>query len=334
MVDLGDIGLAYEAYRQGRFPFDLVFSAQLPGPVGAIIEAVRPLCMTPPSPWGEWLYAHQMLGRPEVPGDFAELGVGLGGMALFMGKLASEQGRKLWAADTFAGLPAPDPSVDNDYFRAGDYRPSDGPSHLDGFVARVAQGGLSHVIQPVVGTFAKTLPALDPTPLAFVHIDADLHDSVLDALEATWDRVSPGGVVAIDDWFHPAQGPARAAARFFTRRGLTPICHVVFPYSIAIVKGEQVADAHRFRCHDGQVYLLDWLREDAVFLEAVRGSVASSSDDPWTSAQAARFLELIEAPQPGPGDIYRYWAALEAFWVFCALRTPDADVIEILDGGG
>ena len=75
--------------------------------------------------------------------------------------------------------------------------------------------------------------------LAFVHIDGDLYQSVLetwlcdagdsvhdsgshpcklradrtkDAFEKVWDRVSDGGIVVVDDFFHKVQGPARASA--------------------------------------------------------------------------------------------------------------------------
>ena len=33
-----------------------------------------------------------------------------------------------------------------------------------------------------------------------------------DAFEKTWDRVSDGGIVVVDDFFHKVQGPARASA--------------------------------------------------------------------------------------------------------------------------
>merc|ERR1740130_1539667 len=76
---------------------------------------------------------------------------------------------------------------------------------------------------------------------AFVHLDSDLYDSVYDSLEKVWDRVSEGGCVAIDDFFHHAQGPARAVADFFRLRGNPegepPLLYVVPPYAVLIVKG-------------------------------------------------------------------------------------------------
>merc|ERR1719361_407635 len=74
---------------------------------------------------------------------------------------------------------------------------------------------------------------------AFVHIDADLYDSVYDALEKVWDRISEGGIVAVDDFFHHAQGPARAVSDFFRARcqAEPPLLFVVPTYAVLIVKG-------------------------------------------------------------------------------------------------
>merc|ERR1719453_305825 len=76
---------------------------------------------------------------------------------------------------------------------------------------------------------------------AFVHLDSDLYDSVYDSLEKVWDRISPGGCVAVDDFFHHAQGPARAVSDFFRQRGNPegepPLLYVVPCYAVLIVKG-------------------------------------------------------------------------------------------------
>ena len=114
------------------------------------------------------------------------------------------------------------------------------------------------------GFFEDALPQLDPDRrFCFVHIDADLYSSVLCALEQLYDRVVAGGVIAIDDFFHPGQGPVRATAEFFNSRGLTPLYHVGFPYSVFVIKEDW---GRVLRSLDGNAYSLEWLRSDDYFL--------------------------------------------------------------------
>jgi len=209
------------------------------------LQNVKSHCMTPPFPWGHVMYRSFILGniiQGDVPGDFAELGTGLGGTSLFFARLAKMNGRKFLAVDSFEGLPEPDLAAkDNHYFLEGDYRPKDGVDQLQAF-KDYAKGFDVDDDLYIEKCFFKDLvipPVFDK--FAFVHLDSDLYDSVYDSLEKVWDRVSEGGCVAIDDFFHHAQGPARAVADFFRIRGNPdgepPLLYVVPTYAVVIVKG-------------------------------------------------------------------------------------------------
>ena len=50
-----------------------------------------------------------------------EFGVAKGGMSLFLGGIASAHGRRVFALDSFEGLPTPNVQHDNQYFVRGDY---------------------------------------------------------------------------------------------------------------------------------------------------------------------------------------------------------------------
>ena len=76
-------------------------------------------------------------------------------------------------------------------------------------------------IEVVKGWFADTFPAhVDRIEsVAVLHVDGDWYDSVKLTLEAFYDKVSPGGIVAIDDYGH-WKGSRRAVDDFRAERGV------------------------------------------------------------------------------------------------------------------
>jgi hypothetical protein len=303
------------------FPFDLLRRGQLPEPLGPLIDELAPLSMIPPFPWGQWLYARVFEEQcATLPGDIVEAGVARGGMSIFLGLLCGRLGldKRVLAVDSFEGLPAPENARDNIYYSHGEYAPSEGAAAaLAAFWSEAARRGLAETVVPVQGWFHDVLPSLEPgAELCFVHIDADLYSSVACTLEQLYDRVPEGGVVAIDDFFHPSQGALRAANEFFGRRRLVPLYHVVFPYSVLVVKGEVTRGS---RTVDGNVYSLEWLRRDDEFRLALEASLRRSDDDPRARENCRLLLAVLEAPERG-SDIYDYWRALEQYWEWIDVR--------------
>lgn len=299
------------------FPFDVISHASLPGQVGALIKSLRNLCMTPPYPWGQWLYGKVFSQHcAALPGDIIELGTGRGGTSIFFGHLARNARKTVLSLDSYRGLPEPDPLHDNPYFREGDYKSGgDLPGTvLQRFKDAIAQFQLQDVVVPVPGFFDETLPKLDANrKFCLAHIDADLFSSVLCALEHIHDRVVEGGVIIIDDFFHHAQGPLRAASQFFNSRKLNPTYHVSFPYSVFVFKGKP-ADARKLRCLDGNAYSLEWLKKDGYFIQVVEDSLKASQADPRAHENCGMFLELLRGKERKSSEIYTYWRALEAYW--------------------
>lgn len=318
------------------FPVKVFGHKQFPGPTGELVERVRPMSMFPPHPWGPWLYAKVFEERcAQLEGDLLEAGVGSGGTSFFFGLLLQQLGqeRRVFSVDSFEGLPEPDRRKDNSCFVKGDYGEAaltasplaallgeDANPLLEAFKLNAKGLGLEDTVVPIKGFFDDVLPTLSPEQrFCFVHIDADIYSSVLCALEQLWDRVVPGGVVAIDDFFHPVQGPLRAAAEFFNDRGLEPVYHVAFPYSVFVVKEDW---GRVERGVDGNAYSLDYLRADDLLVDAVRNSRKASRKDPRARANCERLLEVLTQP-PYPGDIYDYWRALEQFWRAIDARPED-----------
>jgi O-methyltransferase len=142
--------------------------------------------------------------RSNVPGDLVEAGVWRGGAVIFMRAILEAYGdrsRCVWAADSFRGLPPPDPA------RA----PADRGDVLFAFrelaisldVVREnfkRYGLLDDRVKFLVGWFKDTLPAAPIARLAVLRIDGDLYESTMDALRALYPKLSIGGYVIVDDY--------------------------------------------------------------------------------------------------------------------------------------
>ncbi len=317
-----------EALDPRRFPFDLFNDPALYKKMGRAIESVLPYSMFPPYPWGQRLYGRLFEQRCKgLEGDVIELGVGRGGMSLYLAQLAQKAGKRVFSYDSYEGLPEADSSKDNPGFRAGDYR---GSSEKEDLLARFEAAAkklkVSKTITPVKGFFEHTVPKMAKTQrFCFAHLDSDLYDSVFFSLEQIYDRVADGAVIVIDDYFHHAQGPARAVSDFFNARQIHPVLHVSFPYSVFFVKG-LTAPSRWHRCLDGHAYSFEWLRNDALLLAEVKKSVTRAKGNRRVERNGKALLELLEGTGYRNSDIYRYLAALEDYWDSFASqgqRIPD-----------
>lgn len=150
--------------------------------------------------------------KDEVPGDLIEAGVWRGGAAILMRAVLAAHGvcdRKVWLADSFEGLPAPDP---------GKYPGDEGLNfHLDRNLAVGVEevqanfaryGLLDDEVRFLVGWFKDTLPSAPIEQLAVVRLDGDLYESTMNAIEALYPKLSVGGYLIVDDygnrWFSKA----------------------------------------------------------------------------------------------------------------------------------
>jgi hypothetical protein len=160
--------------------------------------------------------------RDDVPGDLIETGVWRGGACILMRALLKANGettRRVWLADSFAGLPPPNPTA----------YPADkkGQHHLwTEFVSSRAEVEdifrrydlLDEQVGFLEGWFKDTLPNAPIERLAVLRLDGDMYESTIQALESLYDRLSPGGFVIIDDyWLEPC---AKAVTDFRAARAI------------------------------------------------------------------------------------------------------------------
>jgi len=140
----------------------------------------------------------------KVPGDFIETGVWRGGASIFMRamlRVYSDTTRTVWVADSFQGLPPPDP----------DRYPADKGDRLWTVVqlaipleevkANFAKYNLlDGQVRFLVGWFRDTLPRIAADRFALLRLDGDLYESTIDALRHLYPKLSIGGYVIIDDY--------------------------------------------------------------------------------------------------------------------------------------
>lgn len=144
-----------------------------------------------------------------VPGDLVETGVWRGGVVILMRAILKAHrvtDRCVWAADSFEGLPAPNPQK----------YPHDASLHLNRHkelaisLEQVQEnfrryGLLDDQVRFIKGWFRDTLPSAPVKSIAVLRLDGDLYESTMDALTYLYPKVEPGGYVIVDDYnFIPA----------------------------------------------------------------------------------------------------------------------------------
>ena len=168
--------------------------------------------------------------RNEIPGDLIETGVWRGGACILMRAVLSAyqvRDRRVWVADSFEGVPPPDP----------DRYPSDGGSEYHKFEDLSVSfetvksnidryGLLDDQVVFLKGWFRDTLETAPIERLALLRLDGDLYESTIVALDALYDKLSEGGYVIVDD-YHVVESCRLAIGDFLTVRSMSPeICEI------------------------------------------------------------------------------------------------------------
>jgi hypothetical protein len=171
--------------------------------------------------------ACKYLSLRRVEGDIVESGVWRGGSALVCAYFL-RAGQSLYLFDTYAGMTRPG----KEDFRIGENDNSNTlkkwSSLKDGETSNWVKATLNEVqrnfdkfdllnnrIQFIEGKVEETIPkVILPRKLALVRIDTDFYSSTKIALEIFWPKLSPGGILILDDYAH-WDGARRAADEFF-----------------------------------------------------------------------------------------------------------------------
>jgi asparagine synthase (glutamine-hydrolysing) len=167
--------------------------------------------------------------RNQVQGDLLEFGVALGGSAILISGYATN-GRRFHGFDVFSMIPPPTSTKDDDKSRSRYDLIKNGKS--GGLGGEKYYGYRKDLLQDVRNSFARhgrpvdgdniqlhkglfeeTWPKLRIEQVSFAHIDCDWYDPVKYCLTVVYDRLSPGGVILLDD-YHDYGGAQTAVDEF------------------------------------------------------------------------------------------------------------------------
>lgn len=195
-----------------------------------IIGKVKPRTMTGHEKLFALILATRYIAEHRIPGDIVECGVWRGGSmqaaAMTLSALG-DTGRDLHLFDTFEGMTEPtEKDRRHDGQHAADLLATSDRSTSVWAVASLedVQAGMAELDYPQQrihfhkGRVEETVPAEAPQTIAILRLDTDWYESTAHELEHLYDRLSPGGVLIIDDfgWW---EGSRIATEEFLKRTG-------------------------------------------------------------------------------------------------------------------
>jgi O-methyltransferase len=207
----------------------------------SVLEHVRPYTLTSDERILATIDGARHVFEGGIPGALAECGVWLGGSVLAMIRVALEVGvtdREIYLFDTFDGMTEPTEADVSRYDRpaletwrqeqdAGRI-PWDWAFDPAKFNLGVVQEAMRSSGYPpdrihfVVGRVEDTLPDQAPDRLALLRLDTDWYESTRHEMHHLYPRLSPGGVLIIDDYGH-WEGSRRAVDEYFEAHPPRPL---------------------------------------------------------------------------------------------------------------
>jgi O-methyltransferase len=197
-----------------------------------IIRAVQPWTMTGPDKLFALIQTVRYVARHQIPGDVVECGVWRGGSMQAVARAlmaAGDTSRDLHLFDTYEGMPPPSEKDTRrrDERTAAELLAEESPE--DSIVWAVAslddvQDGMSKVGYPservhfVKGKVEDTIPEHAPEQISILRLDTDWYESTKHELEHLYPRLSPGGVLLLDDYGY-WEGAREAVDEFLDSTG-------------------------------------------------------------------------------------------------------------------
>lgn len=136
-----------------------------------------------------------------LQGAFVECGVGNGRTLTILAYFAQKQYRELYGFDSFMGFPEPS---NEDNSKRNPQKGEWGHITPKDIFASLTNSGLTMKPSLLEGFFENTIPKFkaSQTPIAFLHIDADLYQSYRDCFELI-PLVVSGGIILFDEYNEP-----------------------------------------------------------------------------------------------------------------------------------
>ena len=146
-----------------------------------------------------------LLATKNLPGDTAEVGVYKGGTSRLICEVKGE--KNLYLFDTFEGLPK---TTDNDLLVQQGWLHDTSLESVKNYLSDFEN------IHFLKGIFPETTKPISDKKFSFVHLDTNLYQSTLDALEFFWPRMVNGGRIVSHDYnTNSMPGIKKAFSEFF-----------------------------------------------------------------------------------------------------------------------
>jgi hypothetical protein len=175
--------------------------------------------------------------KQRIPGDIVECGVWRGGSMMAVARTLRDSGvidKNLYLFDTFDGMSSPtqeDVSVDGD---SADQLMAKSDRIAESVWARCSlkevKRNLNLTGYPpermffIKGKVEETIPEQAPAQIALLRLDTDWYESTYHELVHLYPRLSPGGILIIDDYGHWA-GARKAVDEYFAEHRLNLFLH-------------------------------------------------------------------------------------------------------------
>lgn len=206
---------AAQTLRKRGLVLSREFGSDLTPETVETIKLVRPYTMTTVQRIEAVISATHHVVANDIPGAFVESGVWMGGSIMAAAHTLVKLGvtdRDLYLYDTFEGLPEPgehdgiagaDQSIEEIYATlqagTGDTPYLEAPT--DTVRANVALTGYPlERVHTIPGMVEDTIPSSAPDQVAFLRLDTDFYSSTKVEMETLFPRLSPGGILIVDDY--------------------------------------------------------------------------------------------------------------------------------------
>lgn len=142
--------------------------------------------------------------RRGIAGDIIETGVWKGGAAIYLAGILKAHGdtsRKVFAADSFEGLPRPDEKKYPQDKGGTHYTREDLAVSLEEVQANFKRFDLlSDNVVFVKGFFESSLKTAGIEKLSILRLDGDMYGSTMTVLMQLYHKLEEGGYLILDDW--------------------------------------------------------------------------------------------------------------------------------------
>lgn len=148
----------------------------------------------------------------DIPGDFSEIGVYRGDTFRLLLPIARRQDKRLHAFDSFQGMDEPG---DLDWRPRGEFD----VGGVDGFRRLMEKQGIASTEYLAWDGFIPRCFDKAPADLrfSFALLDVDNYEPTKLGIEWVWERINPGGVLALDDFYPDHDAEASLAIKEFLK---------------------------------------------------------------------------------------------------------------------